>query len=101
MLVVTLSLVDCHSPAGNLTPFYTQSTRPASLHSLSNMQTTFALAALAAMAYAVPQGVSGDIAPSAPAPEGCSADYPGTFQITAVNSKVVKRDIYKVGWNPA
>jgi hypothetical protein len=60
------------------------------------MQTTFALAALAAMAYAAPQGVSGDISPNAPAPAGCQAAYSGTFQITAVSSNVMKRDIYKV-----
>lgn len=60
------------------------------------MQTTFALAALAAMAYAIPQGVTGEIAPSTSAPDGCSADYSGTFQITAVNSVVIKREIYKV-----
>jgi hypothetical protein len=59
------------------------------------MQTTFALAALAAMAYAIPQGVTGEIAPSTSAPDGCSADYSGTFQITAVNSVVIKREIYK------
>ena len=62
------------------------------------MQTTFALAALAAVAYAVPQGVTGDTTPSDPAPAGCAASYAGTFQITAVNSHVMKRDIYKVGW---
>jgi len=59
------------------------------------MQTTFALAALAALAYAVPQGVTGEIAPSASAPEGCLADHSGTFQITAVNSVVIKREIFK------
>lgn len=58
------------------------------------MQTTFALAALAAVAYAIPQ--AGDIAPSGAAPVGCSPNYPGSFQITAVASKVMKRDIYKV-----
>jgi hypothetical protein len=57
------------------------------------MQTTLALAALAAVAYALPQ--AGDVAPSAPAPAGCSANYAGSFQITAVNSNVMKRDIYK------
>ena len=60
------------------------------------MQTTFTLAALAAVAYAAPQAVTGDIAPSAAAPEGCSASHAGSFQISAVNSKVMKRDIYKV-----
>lgn len=60
------------------------------------MQTKFALAALAAVAHAVPQAVTGDIAPSAPAPGGCSPNYAGSFQISAVNSTVMKRDIYKV-----
>lgn len=49
------------------------------------MHTTFALAALAAVAYARPQGVTENIAPQASAPEGCSPSYSGSFQIQAVN----------------
>jgi len=59
------------------------------------MQTTFALAALAAAAYAAPQAVTGNISPSSPAPAGCSPDYAGTFEITAAESQVLKRDINK------
>jgi uncharacterized lipoprotein YajG len=61
------------------------------------MQTTFALAALAALAYAAPQAVTSNITPTAPAPSGCATSYAGTFQITAVNSTVMKRDLSKVG----
>ncbi|PSS28295.1 hypothetical protein M430DRAFT_165380 [Amorphotheca resinae ATCC 22711] len=59
------------------------------------MQTTFALAALAALAYAAPQAVTSNITPTAPAPSGCATSYAGTFQITAVNSTVMKRDLSK------
>lgn len=61
------------------------------VHSLSNMQTTFALAAaLAGVAYAA--------SPAGSAPAGFVTTYPSPFQITAVNSTVVvaKRDIQKV-----
>ncbi|KAL3422675.1 covalently-linked cell wall protein [Phlyctema vagabunda] len=60
------------------------------------MQTTFALAALAAVAFARPQGVTEDIAPSSAPPAGFETTYPGTFQITAVNiTSVSKRDLTK------
>jgi len=59
------------------------------------MQTTFALAALAAVAYG--QGVTETIPPKTPAPAGCAASVPGTFEITAVNSTAVKRDLTKRG----
>jgi len=57
------------------------------------MQTTFALAALAAVAYAAPQGVTGNISPSSPAPAGCSPDYSGKFEITIINETTTKRDL--------
>jgi hypothetical protein len=63
------------------------------------MQTSFALAAIAAVAYAAPQGgaVTGDISPTGSAPAGFSDTYNGNFQITAVNSTIVtKRDLSKV-----
>lgn len=66
------------------------------VHSLSNMQTTFALAALAAVAYAAPQGVTGDITPTAPAPPGCTGSYNGQFEITIINGTTAKRDLSKV-----
>ncbi|ETI28022.1 hypothetical protein G647_00471 [Cladophialophora carrionii CBS 160.54] len=58
---------------------------------------TFALVtALAAtvLASPMPQGVTSQIAPSSPAPEGCSPSFSGSFQITAVNvSSAAKRDL--------
>jgi hypothetical protein len=65
------------------------------VHSLSNMQTTFALAALAAVAYAAPQGVTVDITPTAPAPAGCTGSYNGQFEITVINGTTAKRDLSK------
>ena len=60
------------------------------------MQTTFALAALAAVAYAAPQGVTTDIpAPGYP-PAGAATSYTGQFEITVVNGTVSKRDLAKV-----
>jgi len=56
------------------------------------MQTTLALAALAAVAYAVPQGVTGDITPSAPAPAGFSSSYNGQFEISIYKASS-KRDL--------
>jgi len=53
------------------------------------MQTTLALAALAAVAYAAPTERS-----AAP-PAGCSPNYSGSFQITAINSTILSRDIHK------
>ncbi|KAI5370191.1 hypothetical protein Slin15195_G010690 [Septoria linicola] len=41
--------------------------------------------AFAALAAALPQGVTENITPSTSAPAGCSGDYPGTFQIQVVN----------------
>lgn len=49
------------------------------------MQTTFALAALASAAFALPQGGQTSKAPEAPSPAGCSQNYNGDFQITIVN----------------
>ncbi|KAK5139327.1 hypothetical protein LTR04_003669 [Oleoguttula sp. CCFEE 6159] len=49
------------------------------------MQYTVALLALAASAFAVPQGVTQTLTPSVPAPSGCSSSYSGTFQISVVN----------------
>jgi len=46
------------------------------------MQTTLAIAALAAVAYAIPQGVTTYIAPTGSAPAGYSADYNGQFEIS-------------------
>jgi hypothetical protein len=63
------------------------------------MQTTFALAAIAAVAYAAPQGgaVTGNISPTGSPPAGFQTTYPNKFQITAVNSTIVtKRDLSKV-----
>lgn len=62
------------------------------------MQITFALAAVAAVAYAAPQGsaVTGDISPTGSPPAGFQTTYPDKFQITAVNSTIVtKRDLSK------
>jgi hypothetical protein len=49
------------------------------------MQTTFALAALASVAFALPQGVTETIAPQAAPPAGCSLSQSGSFQLEAVN----------------
>ncbi|CZT50740.1 uncharacterized protein RSE6_11783 [Rhynchosporium secalis] len=49
------------------------------------MQTAFTLAALASVAFAIPQGGASNKAPSAPSPAGCSQNYNGDFQITVVN----------------
>ncbi|KAH8787324.1 putative cell wall manno protein PIR3 [Hyaloscypha finlandica] len=46
------------------------------------MQTTLALAALAAVAYAIPQGVTTNITPTSSAPAGFSPDYSGQFEIS-------------------
>ncbi|RDW62285.1 hypothetical protein BP6252_11718 [Coleophoma cylindrospora] len=63
------------------------------------MQFTFALAALAAVAYASPAPqVTGAIAPTGSAPSGFSTSYSGTFQITAVNvTSLGKREVSKRG----
>ena len=63
------------------------------------MHSSFAIAALAAVAYAAPrpQGVTEDISPKADAPKGCSESYTGKFQIAAVNTtSVSKRDLEAV-----
>ncbi|KAG9231994.1 putative cell wall manno protein PIR3 [Amylocarpus encephaloides] len=49
------------------------------------MQYTLALAALAAVANAIPQGVTESIAPQESAPDGCSLTYSGSFQLQAIN----------------
>nr|POE65938.1 cell wall mannoprotein [Quercus suber] len=57
------------------------------------MRYAFAPLALAALVAATPMPAS----PSASAPEGCSTDYPGTFEIQVVNvtSSSSKRDLNK------
>ena len=62
------------------------------------MQTTFALAALAAVAYAAPspQGVTADIpAPGYP-PAGAATSYSGPFEVTIVSAASTKRDLTEV-----
>ena len=49
------------------------------------MQYAFGFLALAAAVTALPQGVTQNIPPSAPAPAGCQPDYAGNFQITVRN----------------
>lgn len=59
------------------------------------MQTTLALAALVAGVAA--QGVTQTITPTTSAPAGCSPDFTGDFEITAVNSTIVTaRSLVKV-----
>jgi hypothetical protein len=65
------------------------------------MYTTFALGALAAVAYAIPQGsaaVTAAISPTASAPTGAQTSYPGAFELTVVNvtSSAAKRGVSKV-----
>jgi cell wall mannoprotein len=60
-----------------------------------NMQTTLALLALAAVAYATPQGVTADITPSSPAPAGFSSSYNGQFEISIYKAGS-KRDLETV-----
>merc|ERR1711977_152780 len=69
-------LFDCHS--------LSIETLSCTVHSL-NMQTTFALAALASVAFALPQGGPSNKAPETPSPAGCQQSYDGEFQITIVN----------------
>jgi hypothetical protein len=60
------------------------------------MHSSFAIAALAAVAYAAPhpQGVTEDISPPAGPPAGCSESFTGKFQIAAVNiTTATKRDL--------
>lgn len=59
------------------------------------MQITLALAALAAVAYAAPQGVTADIAPTTPSPAGCSPAFSGQFEITVVSTASARRDLSK------
>jgi hypothetical protein len=49
------------------------------------MHSALSLLALAAAVQAYPQAVTANIPPPSPAPQGCSPDYSGTFQITVVN----------------
>jgi hypothetical protein len=57
------------------------------------------LAALSAtvLASPMPQGVTSQIAPSSPAPEGCLPSWDGSFEITVVNvsSSATRRDLEK------
>lgn len=59
------------------------------------MQTTFALAAFVGAVMAVPQASSAaaSAAPLASAPAGCSATYPGQFEITIVKPSNLKRSL--------
>jgi hypothetical protein len=59
------------------------------------MQATFALAALAGIAYAIPQGVTADITPTAGAPAGFSPDYSGQFEIS-IYKTTTKRSLAEV-----
>ncbi|PVH75611.1 hypothetical protein DL98DRAFT_518537 [Cadophora sp. DSE1049] len=64
------------------------------------MQTTFALAALASVAFALPQGGPSNKAPDTPSPAGCQQSYDGEFQITIVNGSstaVAKRQTSTCG----
>ncbi|KAK0105510.1 hypothetical protein ONS95_004129 [Cadophora gregata] len=69
-------LFDCHSLSIEISS--------CTVHSL-NMQTTFALAALASVAFALPQGGPSNKSPDTPSPAGCQKTYNGEFQITIVN----------------
>jgi len=66
------------------------------------MQFTLATLALAALAAAkpMPGGVTSAISPSASAPAGCKASYPGSFSIQTVNvsssAKVKVRTTYDI-----
>jgi hypothetical protein len=84
-------LFNCHS--------LSIETSHCTVHSL-NMQTTFALAALASVAFALPQGGPSNKAPDTPSPAGCSPSYNGDFQITIVNGSstaVTKRQTSTCG----
>jgi hypothetical protein len=59
------------------------------------MQTTLALAALAAVAYAIPQGVTTNITPTSSAPAGFSPDYSGQFEISIYKTSA-KRSLTEV-----
>lgn len=64
------------------------------------MQTALTLAALATVAFALPQGGPSNQAPETPSPAGCSKNYNGDFQITIVNgssSAVAKRQASSCG----
>ncbi|QIW97202.1 hypothetical protein AMS68_002720 [Peltaster fructicola] len=57
------------------------------------MQYSLALLGLVAAVYAVPQGVTSAIAPSASAPAGCQTSYSGSFEIETINATTSKRDL--------
>jgi hypothetical protein len=60
------------------------------------MRPAIAALAFAALANAIPQGVTSAVSPSSSAPAGCQADYSGSFQITIVNVTTnMKRDLEK------
>lgn len=60
------------------------------------MWSAIAALAFAAAVNAVPQGVTSAVAPSSPAPSGCSPDHSGSFEITVVNvTSNAKRDVMK------
>lgn len=63
------------------------------------MHTTLALAALAAVAFAAPQGnaVTAVISPTGSAPATAQTSYSGAFELTVVNvTSSMKRDLTKV-----
>lgn len=67
------------------------------------MRYAYAPLALAALVAAspVPQGVTEEIAPDAPAPSGCETSYDGEFNIQIVNQTDAKRSLHKVCLSPS
>lgn len=51
------------------------------------------LLAFAASALAIPQAVTENISPKGSAPEGCTATYSGTFEVTVIKTSKAKRDL--------
>ncbi|KAH7161713.1 hypothetical protein EDB81DRAFT_925345 [Dactylonectria macrodidyma] len=63
------------------------------------MRTSLCLLALAASVLATPQAVTEDISPKGSAPEGCTAAYSGTFEVTVIKTSEAKRDLEKRSCN--
>ncbi|KAH7129903.1 hypothetical protein B0J13DRAFT_644938 [Dactylonectria estremocensis] len=59
------------------------------------MRTLLCLLAFAASALAIPQAVIENISPKGSAPEGCTATYSGTFEVTVIKTSKAKRDLEK------
>ncbi|RBR24415.1 uncharacterized protein FIESC28_02905 [Fusarium coffeatum] len=57
------------------------------------MRTSFALLALAATAFAVPQAVTEDISPKEGPPKGCTSSYSGKFEVTIFKPGNEKRGL--------